>query len=119
MRKCNVDASKWKVIRAKRVALQKILGVDNEQYTRLWDYYETVRARNPGSKILLRNKGGTEPPIFDKMYFSLHAMKAGFLACCRAIIGLDECFLKTVIKDNFWWQLAEMQMTICGQLPLP
>ncbi|KAL0318235.1 UNVERIFIED_CONTAM: hypothetical protein Scaly_2851300 [Sesamum calycinum] len=45
MRKCNVDASKWKVIRAKRVALQKILGVDNEQYTRLWDYYETVKAR--------------------------------------------------------------------------
>ncbi|KAL0286671.1 UNVERIFIED_CONTAM: hypothetical protein Sangu_2470400 [Sesamum angustifolium] len=30
MRKCNVDASKWKVIRAKRAALQKIQGVDSE-----------------------------------------------------------------------------------------
>ncbi|KAL0401263.1 UNVERIFIED_CONTAM: hypothetical protein Slati_4156200 [Sesamum latifolium] len=114
MRKCNVDASKWKVIRAKRAALQKILGVDSEQYTRLWDYCETVRARNPGSKILLRKKDDSEPPIFDRMYFSLHAMKAGFLAGCRPIIGLDGCFLKTVYQgqllvavgrdanDNMW-----------------
>ncbi|KAG8372771.1 hypothetical protein BUALT_Bualt12G0101500 [Buddleja alternifolia] len=107
-RKCGVEASRWKVIRAKRAAMETILGVDNTQYERLWDYCETVRARNPGSKILLKRAEGVEPPRFDRMYYSLHAMKMGFLSGCRPIIGLDGCFLKTAYCDTWSWFLTEL-----------
>ncbi|KAG8380974.1 hypothetical protein BUALT_Bualt06G0072200 [Buddleja alternifolia] len=113
-RKCNVDATKWKVIRVKKAARDRVNGEDILQYRKLWDYCETVRARNPASKILLRRAEGVEPPTFEKMYYSLHAMKMGFLAGCRPIIGLDGCFLKTAYcgqllvavgrdgNDNMW-----------------
>ncbi|KAG8377164.1 hypothetical protein BUALT_Bualt09G0140000 [Buddleja alternifolia] len=95
-RKCEVEVSSAKVSRAKRATIDKIVGLDSKQYALLWDYCETVRARNPGSLILLRRKEDVEPPTFDKMYMSLHAMKQGFLSGCRPIIGLDGCFMKTL-----------------------
>ncbi|KAL0292604.1 UNVERIFIED_CONTAM: hypothetical protein Sradi_6982800 [Sesamum radiatum] len=54
------------------------------------------RSCNPGSKLLLRKVENSDPPVFDRMYFSLWALKKGFLEGCRPIIGLDGCFLKTV-----------------------
>ncbi|XP_073132196.1 uncharacterized protein [Henckelia pumila] len=95
-RKCAVEVSKWKIIRAKKTALQKIRGVDNLQYELLWDYCETVLQFNPNSKFVIRRKEDYDPPTFDKMYFSLQAMKNSLLSGCRPIIGLDGCFLKTV-----------------------
>ena len=38
------------------------------------------------------------PACFHKLYFSLTAMKKGFRAGCRPIIGLDGCFLKGPYK---------------------
>ncbi|KAG8373351.1 hypothetical protein BUALT_Bualt11G0015200 [Buddleja alternifolia] len=95
-RKCGVEVSSVKVSRARREAIDKIVGLESMQYDLLWDYCETVRARKPGSLILLRMKEDVEPPTFDKMYMSLHVMKQGFLSGCRPIIGLDGCFLKTL-----------------------
>ncbi|KAL0284578.1 UNVERIFIED_CONTAM: hypothetical protein Sangu_2819500 [Sesamum angustifolium] len=93
--KCNVDVSRFKVMRAKKEALERIRGDDAKQYELLWDYCETVRKCNPGSKLLLRKVENSDPPVFDRMYFSLWALKKGFLEGCRPI-GLDGCFLKTV-----------------------
>ncbi|KAG8377175.1 hypothetical protein BUALT_Bualt08G0000700 [Buddleja alternifolia] len=76
--------------------LEQMIRDNPHQYVLLWDHCEIVRARNPGSLILLRPKKDVEPPIFDKMYVSLHAMKRGFLSGCKPIIGLDVCFLKTL-----------------------
>ncbi|KAG8363744.1 hypothetical protein BUALT_Bualt19G0054100 [Buddleja alternifolia] len=95
-RRIGLEVSAQKIARAKNEAIAKIVGEDGKQYELLWDYCETVRAKNPGSQILLRMKEGAEPPVFDKMYFSLTAMKNGFLAGCRPIIQLDGCFLKTL-----------------------
>ncbi|KAG8377309.1 hypothetical protein BUALT_Bualt08G0019900 [Buddleja alternifolia] len=61
-RKCGVEVSSAKVSRAKREAIDKIVGLDSKQYDLLWDYCETVRARNPGSLILLKKKENVEPP---------------------------------------------------------
>ncbi|KAL2244088.1 UNVERIFIED_CONTAM: hypothetical protein Sindi_0526800 [Sesamum indicum] len=94
--KCNVDVSRFKVMRAKKEALQRIRGDDAKQYELLWDYCETVRNCNPGSKLILKKLENSDPPVFDRMYFSLHALKKGFMDGCRPIIGLDGCFLKTV-----------------------
>ncbi|KAG8388130.1 hypothetical protein BUALT_Bualt02G0093900 [Buddleja alternifolia] len=80
----------------------------------LEEHDDTVRAKNLGSLILLRKQERVEPPIFDKMYYSLAAMRIGFLAGWRPIIGLDGCFLKTIFggqlqvalgrdgDDNIW-----------------
>ncbi|KAL0308849.1 UNVERIFIED_CONTAM: hypothetical protein Sradi_5827200 [Sesamum radiatum] len=95
LRKCKVDVSRQKVQRAKREALEKIRGADSVQYEKLWDYCETVRKFNSGSKLILKKLEGSNPPIFDKMYVCLSALKNGFLSGCRPIIGLNGCFLKT------------------------
>ncbi|KAL0362188.1 UNVERIFIED_CONTAM: hypothetical protein Scaly_1174000 [Sesamum calycinum] len=95
LRKCNVEVSRFKVLRAKKKALEAIRGSDALQYDKLWDYCETVRKCNPGSKLILRKLENSDPPVFDRMYFSLWALKKGFLEGCRPIIGLDGCFLKT------------------------
>ncbi|KAL0336303.1 UNVERIFIED_CONTAM: hypothetical protein Sradi_4842200 [Sesamum radiatum] len=57
---------------------------------------DPIRKCNPGSKLLLRKVENSDPPVFDRMYFSLWALKKGFLEGCRPIIGLDGCFLKIV-----------------------
>ncbi|KAL0409450.1 UNVERIFIED_CONTAM: hypothetical protein Sradi_1879400 [Sesamum radiatum] len=101
LRKCKVDVSKQKVQRAKREALEKIRGADSVQYEKLWDYCETVMKFNPGSKLILKKLEGSNPPIFDRMYMCLWALKNGFLSGCRPIIGLDSFFLKTCYR----WQM--------------
>ncbi|KAL0455056.1 UNVERIFIED_CONTAM: hypothetical protein Slati_0844800 [Sesamum latifolium] len=80
LRKCKVDVSKQKVQRAKREALEKIRGADSVQYEKLWDYCETVRKFNPGSKLILKKLEGSNPPIFDRMYVYLWALKNA--SCC-------------------------------------
>ncbi|XP_073037438.1 uncharacterized protein [Primulina eburnea] len=94
-RKCNVDVSKYKAYRAKKAALEKLKGMFKDQYLKLWDYCETVRKYNPGSKIIVKRDHSFSVPTFQRMYFSLQALKSGFLAGCRPVIGLDGCFLKT------------------------
>ncbi|KAL0387458.1 UNVERIFIED_CONTAM: hypothetical protein Sradi_2627600 [Sesamum radiatum] len=100
LRKCKMDVSRQKVQRAKREALEKIRGSDSVQYEKLWDYCETVRKFNPGSKLILKKLEGSNPPIFDKMYVCLSALKNEFLSGCRPIIGLDGCFLKTCYRGQ-------------------
>jgi hypothetical protein len=35
-----------------------------------------------------------EPPTFQRIYVCLDALKKGFLAGCRRVVGLDGCFFK-------------------------
>jgi hypothetical protein len=81
---------------ARRLAKDKIRGKMNEQYNKLWDYIETIRRTNVGSCVMMK----VDRPLpdiltkFQQLYLSLAALKRGFLAGCRPIIGLDGCFLK-------------------------
>ncbi|KAL0440290.1 UNVERIFIED_CONTAM: hypothetical protein Slati_2512000 [Sesamum latifolium] len=95
LRKCKVGVSKQKVQRTKREALEKIREADSVHYEKLWDYCEMMRKFNPGSKLIPKKLEGSDPPIFDRMYVFLWALKNGVLSGCRPIIGLDGCFLKT------------------------
>ncbi|KAL2231732.1 UNVERIFIED_CONTAM: hypothetical protein Sindi_1767600 [Sesamum indicum] len=83
--KCKFEGCNWRIHASPVIlTLQK-----------LWDYCETVRHFNPGSKMIIKKVEGSKPPVFDKMYVSFAALKNGFLNGCRPIIGLDGCFLKT------------------------
>ncbi|XP_073149031.1 uncharacterized protein [Henckelia pumila] len=99
-RECGVDVTKWTVYRAKKHAMQKIRGVDSVQYAILRDYCETILKFNPRSKIIIRNREGSDPPIFGKLYYSLFGLKMNFLSVCNPIIGLDGCFLKTAFGEQ-------------------
>ncbi|XP_012844716.1 PREDICTED: uncharacterized protein LOC105964757 [Erythranthe guttata] len=96
LRKVGVESGYWKAMRAKKAAMDRIKGQEAEEYKLLWDYCETIRSRNPGSKLLLKKVADSNPPVFERMYFSLQSMKMGFLAGCRPLIGLDGCFLKSL-----------------------
>ncbi|KAL0331562.1 UNVERIFIED_CONTAM: hypothetical protein Sangu_1701700, partial [Sesamum angustifolium] len=48
MRKCKVDVSRWKVMRAKKEVIDAFREVNVFQYKKIWGYCETVRAKNPG-----------------------------------------------------------------------
>ncbi|KAL0319802.1 UNVERIFIED_CONTAM: hypothetical protein Sradi_5241700, partial [Sesamum radiatum] len=54
LRKCNVEV-RFKVLRAKKTALEAIRGAE-KQYEYLWNYCETVRQHNPGSKLIQKGQ---------------------------------------------------------------
>jgi hypothetical protein len=91
-----VDVKENRLYRARRLAKEKIRGKVNEQYNKLWDYLEMIRRTNAGSCVMMKIERSLPdiPGKFQMLYFSLAAMKKGFLAGCRPIIGLDGCFLK-------------------------
>ncbi|KAK8614013.1 hypothetical protein V6N13_122392 [Hibiscus sabdariffa] len=79
-----------KCIRAKKLALEMILGNQDEQYARIYDYLGELRGTNPGTTTVCH----LDNRLFVRMYVCLKACKDGFRAGCRPLICLDGCFLK-------------------------
>ncbi|KAL0437610.1 UNVERIFIED_CONTAM: hypothetical protein Sradi_0468900 [Sesamum radiatum] len=113
--KCNVDVSRFKVMRAKREALERIRGDDAKQYELLWDYCETVRSCNPGSKLLLRKVENSDPPVFDRMY-----VYGGQLLVAVGRDGNDNMFpiamavVQVENRDSWGWFVGELLDDIGG-----
>jgi hypothetical protein len=100
--KWKVDVSTSCMYRARAKACQKIYGKLEDQYGHLWDYCETLRRTNKGSCVMMKvdKPNPHVPPKFGRLYFSLAAMKKGFLDGCRLVIGVDGCFLKGPFKGQ-------------------
>ena len=88
-----VDVSEWKAYKARRRAKAMIEGDYKEQYSKLRDYANEVRRCNPETTFALATDRTyvNQPPIFKRIYECIGAVKRGFLAGCRPIIGLDGC----------------------------
>ena len=97
-----VSVSQTLCMRAKRIALNGLVGDMVEHYAKLWDYKDELENTNLGSKIELEygvsNQGG--PWYFKGMYICFDALKRGFLDGCRPCISLDGCFLKGLQKGQ-------------------
>ncbi|KAL0423793.1 UNVERIFIED_CONTAM: hypothetical protein Sradi_0914100 [Sesamum radiatum] len=88
-----VDISRHQAYRAKKAALKEIEGAPEWQYSRLWDYSENIRT-SPGSTVVVGTKDNMRETRFSRFYVCFRALKRGFKAGCRPIIGLDGCHLK-------------------------
>ncbi|KAL0416055.1 UNVERIFIED_CONTAM: hypothetical protein Slati_3437400 [Sesamum latifolium] len=94
MNELRFHVSKDQAYRAKRQALKKLEGSPEYQYTKLWDYVEEVRKTNIGSTVILGIEEENGEVRFNRFYMCFKALKEGFLAGCRPIIGVDGCHLK-------------------------
>jgi hypothetical protein len=89
----DVSISKCKA--AKKIVMDKLLSGLKEEYTKVFDYQLELLRSNPGSTIVVcLDPTIMEQNIFQRFYVSFEALKKGFKAGCRKVIGLDGCFFK-------------------------
>ncbi|GJV06440.1 hypothetical protein Tco_1344096 [Tanacetum coccineum] len=87
--------------RAKQRALFDHEGGLIEHYSRLWDYRQQLLDTNPGSTVHLQiEEKENGQKHFLRFYVCFKAMKEGWSAGCRKVIGLDGCFLKGTVKGE-------------------
>lgn len=89
---------------ARGLVLIKIEKQFKEDFKILNSYALELKNTNPGStaSIVSERKKKNECPTFQKIYICIAAIKDGFLAGCRRLIGLDGCFLKGLMKGQLF-----------------
>ncbi|KAI3817247.1 hypothetical protein L1987_11036 [Smallanthus sonchifolius] len=87
-----------KAFRAKAKAAKQVQGDYKEQYSRLRDYILELQSTNPETTVKIQVEDENNPEsttrIFKRVYICLGALKDGFRACKRQILGLDGAFMK-------------------------
>ncbi|GKC44028.1 hypothetical protein Tco_1061750, partial [Tanacetum coccineum] len=93
----DVRISKMKAFRAKRIASDKMTSNFKEHYSMLREYDQELINQNPGTSVRIdvQQEPNPESPTrtFRMLYVCLGALKQGFRACDREILGLDGCFM--------------------------
>ncbi|KAK4404418.1 hypothetical protein Sango_0810400 [Sesamum angolense] len=90
------EFKKDQAYRAKMLALKKLEGSPEYQYSRLWNYAKEVRKTNFGSTVILGAENKNGEVRFNRFYVCFNALKTGFLGDCRSIIGVDGAHIKGV-----------------------
>jgi hypothetical protein len=95
------DVSTSKCKHAKAIVMDRLMcGMKNE-YTRVFDYQLELLRSNPGSTVVVcLDPTDMEQNVFQSFYVCFNAMKEGFKAGCRKVIGLDGCFFKGAVKGE-------------------
>ncbi|GJV65433.1 hypothetical protein Tco_1476261 [Tanacetum coccineum] len=94
-----VGVSKKRAFRAKRIAYDIMTSSYIEQYSLLREYAQELINQNPGTTVRIDVQQEPNPEsltrIFKRVYVCLGALKQGFRACGREILGLDGCFMSS------------------------
>ncbi|KAJ0429015.1 hypothetical protein HanRHA438_Chr17g0810811 [Helianthus annuus] len=97
-RRYELAVSKMKAYRAKIKAKKQVQRDYVTQYARLRDYANELLNRNPGSTVKIEVEPVRNPKsrkrIFKRIYVCLGALKEGFKAIGRDLLGLDGAFMK-------------------------
>ncbi|GKV49409.1 hypothetical protein SLEP1_g56160 [Rubroshorea leprosula] len=81
---------------------KKFESVSNAAYSRLFDYANELKSKDPEASVVLQccRQSADTTPTFLRMYVYFSALKKGFLAGCRRVIGVDDAFLKGAYKGE-------------------
>ncbi|KAK8696362.1 hypothetical protein V6N13_001498 [Hibiscus sabdariffa] len=91
-----IHVPKTKCIREKNLAIENLNGNHKEQYAKLYAYLDELRQSNPGTTTVCK----LDERKYERLYICMQAMKDGFKAGCRPIIGLDGCHLKGYFQGH-------------------
>ncbi|KAJ0715308.1 putative transposase, mutator type, MULE transposase domain-containing protein [Helianthus annuus] len=98
VKKYQIELSFNQIFRAKTMATKKIQGDFEEQYKILRDYCEELLRVDPKSTVKVDVEHEFNPTSktrqFKRIYICLGALKMGFKAGIRDLLGVDGCFLK-------------------------
>ncbi|GJY37019.1 mutator type transposase [Tanacetum coccineum] len=87
-----------KAFRAKAKAKREIRGDHVLQYSMLRDYVVELQSINPNTTVKIAVERNTNllfaTKVFQRIYVCLGALKLGFRACRRDLLGLDGAFMK-------------------------
>ncbi|GJY98520.1 heat stress transcription factor B-4-like protein [Tanacetum coccineum] len=93
-----VQISMSKAFRAKAKAKREIRGDHVLHYSMLRDYVVELQSTNPNTTVKIAVERNTDPSlptrVFQRIYICLRALKLGFRACRRDLLGLDGAFMK-------------------------
>ncbi|GKA94727.1 pentatricopeptide repeat-containing protein, partial [Tanacetum coccineum] len=96
-KKFELGVSRAKVIRAKQMAEDNVIGDYANQYARLKDYCLELEEQNPDTTIKIDVERDCDVTSytrkFRRIYVCLGALKNGFKAGKRDLLGLDGCFM--------------------------
>ncbi|MBA0820652.1 hypothetical protein Gohar_019719, partial [Gossypium harknessii] len=89
--------------RVNKIVKEKMAGNHNEEFGLLWDYTHELTLKMSGRTIRMAFQRVTVDflPHFKRYYVCFDALKRGWKAGCRQLIGLDSCFLKCPFKNEF------------------
>ncbi|XP_071739147.1 uncharacterized protein [Rutidosis leptorrhynchoides] len=93
--------SEYKAYRALKTATKVMQGDYQSQYGELRDYILELQRSNPGTTVKLDVEPGnlkSKTRVFKRIYVCLGALKKGFKAIGRDLLGLDGCFMKEPAK---------------------
>jgi len=76
-REWNLTPSRSKLARARRIALKKVHGDEEEQYNHLWDYGQELRKNNPSTSFYLE----VVDNVFSTCYFFIGCLQERLLEC--------------------------------------
>ncbi|GJS59395.1 heat stress transcription factor B-4-like protein, partial [Tanacetum coccineum] len=97
-RELEVQISMSKAFRAKAKAEREIRGHHVLQHFMLRDYVVELQSTNPNTTVKIVVERNTDPSlptrVFQRIYVCLVALKLGFRACGRDLLGLDGAFMK-------------------------
>ncbi|GJY95913.1 hypothetical protein Tco_0512274 [Tanacetum coccineum] len=93
-----VQISMSKAFRAKAKVEREIRGDHVLQYSMFRDYVVELQSTNPNTTVKIAVERNIDPSlptrVFQRIYICLGALKLGFRACRRDLLGLDRVFMK-------------------------
>ncbi|GJY33356.1 crooked neck-like protein 1 [Tanacetum coccineum] len=101
-----------KAFRAKAKAEREIRGDHVLQYSMLRDCVVELQSTNPNTNVKITVETNLDPSlptrVFQIIYVCLGALKLGFRACRRELLGLDGAFM----FQAKYWQLLDLIQTM-------
>jgi hypothetical protein len=101
------DVSTSKCKAAKKIIMDKLLCGMKGEYSKVFDYQLELLRSNPGTTVAIcLDPTIMEQNIFQSFYVCFNALKLGFKAGCRKVIGLDGCFFKGACQGELLCAIA-------------